>query len=140
MTTRTTRFPLLRGGALAAVAASAILAACESRLPTAAEVEKMDVAAVEQRVLFESGTEYYVDGVRTTPEQARNLAPDAIRSVRALKASVKAGVDPSSVPSRIEISTMRAGLPSKTPLRASGARDGSRSPPTSRPRSGTPTR
>ncbi|HYD51164.1 MAG TPA: M56 family metallopeptidase [Gemmatimonadaceae bacterium] len=105
MTARTTRYPLARGGALATLALAAALVACESRMPTAAEVEKMDVAAVEGRVLIDrSGTEYYVDGVKTTPEMARNLAPESIASVSVLKPKTRAG-EPPSTASRIDITT-----------------------------------
>lgn len=119
MTTRSTRFPLARGGALGALALAAILVACESKLPTAAEVEKMDVADVEQRVVFDnvSGTQYYVDGVETTPEMARNLSPEEIESVRVMKATMKSEADASTAPSRIDIVTKKAAqagmLPSK---------------------------
>jgi hypothetical protein len=119
MTTRTSRFPILRGGALAALASAAVLAACESKLPTAAEVEKMDVAAVEGRLLVEkmTGTDYFVDGVKITPDQARNLPPESIESVRVLKATMKNPADAAKAPSRIEITTKGAVLPSKVALK-----------------------
>lgn len=56
--------------AAAAVAALAVLGACQADLPTAAEVESMDVAAVEKRVelvpglkLANENTVYFLDGV-----------------------------------------------------------------------------
>jgi beta-lactamase regulating signal transducer with metallopeptidase domain len=83
------RLKLLRGAALAVLGGSALLAACETRMPTAAEIEKMDVAAAEtgaQRLSLlsfgENGkVEYRIDGVVADAEAARALAPDDIAHI-----------------------------------------------------------
>ena len=113
MTSATSRFPLARGTALVALTAVALLAACEARVPTATEVEKMDVAAFEQRAagvkLADGPTEYYVDGVKVTPEMARNLLPEKIASVRMMKPTLRddaTEAERAAAPARVEISIM----------------------------------
>jgi outer membrane receptor protein involved in Fe transport len=65
------------------------LAACEPSLPTAGEIEAMDVAALETgaqqlRILSleaEGETVYTIDGVTATAEEARALGGEAIAQV-----------------------------------------------------------
>lgn len=116
MTAATSRFPFVRGTALVALTAVALLAACEARVPTAAEVEKMDVATFEKRasgVKIDAGpTEYYVDGVRVTPEMARNLSPESIEYVAMLKPTLRddaTEADRAAAPARVEIRMMAPG-------------------------------
>ena len=93
MTSRPTRFPFARGIALAAVAGLAVLAACESKLPTSAEIERMDLAAAEHgareaafvHAVGDSAALYTVDGVRVTAEQAHALPADKILSIEIRK-------------------------------------------------------
>jgi hypothetical protein len=93
MTTRRTRFAALRTAPLLAVVVVASLAACEARLPTSAEVEKMDVAGAERalaasplrRTFGDSVTAYYIDGRRATPAQMDALGSARIASIEVRK-------------------------------------------------------
>ena len=111
MTTGRTRFAIARriGGGL--FAAAMIVTACSKELPTAAEVEKMDVAAFEKRAavvkIGDGPTEYYVDGVRVTPEMARNVQPESIASVSVLRPTMRddaTDAQRAAAPARVEIS------------------------------------
>lgn len=89
MTSRPSRHPYARGAALAALAGLAILAACEAKLPTSAEIEQMDLSAAEHsareaafvRVVSDSTAVFRVDGVRVTAEQAHTLPADRIAAI-----------------------------------------------------------
>lgn len=93
MTTRFPRFTPLRSVGYAAVAGALVLAACEKALPSAAEVEQMDVAAAEagaQRAGFvvlkdDPHTTYMVDGVEVSPAEARALNPEQIAAIEVSK-------------------------------------------------------
>ncbi|HEV2130395.1 MAG TPA: M56 family metallopeptidase [Longimicrobiaceae bacterium] len=94
MTRRLPRFALVRTAALSVLGSATLLAACETRMPTAAEVETMDVAAVEtqaQRLRLvtpeEGNVIYMVDGVQVSAEEARALAGDRIAKLEVLRAS-----------------------------------------------------
>ena len=107
ITTAPRRFALVRGGAIAALAIAALAAACDTPLPTDAEVKDMDVASAERAAvrlwkLDSSATApvYVVDGVRTSALVARKLAADSIQSVEVVKGGEK---------SEIRISTDRSG-------------------------------
>jgi len=125
MTTGRTRFALARriGGGL--FAAAMIVTACSKELPTAAEVEKMDVALAEKRAaaltLLDTGaTRYLVDGRLVSKEVATSIGAEDIASVEVAKRSGKA-------PNEVRISrrnsrTTEAGLPDKTPVSTSGVR------------------
>lgn len=78
-----TRLALALGLTLAAV-----LAACESTLPTTAEVEQMDVARTEQRlkVRDDSMVRYFVDGRQVTASEARAVPAESITTVRVMRA------------------------------------------------------
>lgn len=70
-----------------ALGSVALLAACESQIPTAAEVATMNVAALEQRVgvllpaSSDVSTRYFIDGVASTREAATALTPDQIATI-----------------------------------------------------------
>ncbi len=88
MTTRFPRFTPLRSVAYATVAGALVLAACEKALPSAAEIERMDVPAAEagaQRVgigtLDGANTSYTIDGRAATVAEAHALDPSKIASV-----------------------------------------------------------
>lgn len=90
MTPSRTRFTAVRVASLGAVAALAILAACEARLPTAAEISSMDVSAAEKAatavLLPGVGVyEYYVDGKPVTETVARALQASSISSINMSK-------------------------------------------------------
>ena len=107
MTPRTSRFTRARSIGLAAVAALAIVTACEARLPTSAEVQAMDVASAEKamvqsKLLDEraAGTVVYlVDGETVTAEKAHAIPADRIATMNVLKGARNAegGYGPSVV-------------------------------------------
>lgn len=88
-----TRHPLMRAGALGSVAVLAVLAACEAKVPTAAEVEAMDVAAAQRaaasaqvlgRTQMDSAV-FFVDGREVDASTAKGLAPSQIATVQVWK-------------------------------------------------------
>ena len=85
MTSQRPRFPFARGGALAALTLAAALAACEANIPTAAEVDKADVASIEKVAgrtgAGIEGATYIVDSVVVSREQARGIASAKIAAV-----------------------------------------------------------
>jgi hypothetical protein len=85
MNARLPRFARLRASLLGVLALAALAGACESPLPTTAEVEQMDVAAAEARVVgltavHAGGDEvkYFVDGKQVTREEAHALTSERI--------------------------------------------------------------
>jgi hypothetical protein len=111
MTTRLPRHAALRGGVLAAVAALFVAAACEMELPTAAQIEALDVAAAEAQAanvgLAHPGAEprYFVDGIAVLRDDAHALPPDRIARIEIVRARL--GEDASSR-DRIQIFTTDA--------------------------------
>lgn len=99
-----TRLALALGLTLAAV-----LAACESTLPTTAEVEQMDVAQTERRlkVRDDSTVRYYVDGRQVTASEARAVPAESITTVRVMRADQGDGANEI----RVETGMQRAGAP-----------------------------
>ncbi len=64
----------------------ALLAACESQIPTATEVAAMDVTELEQQVgqllpTAANGSRYFIDGVESTREAATALSADQIATI-----------------------------------------------------------
>ena len=91
------RFTRVRSGALCAAAALALLAACEAKVPTSAEIQSMDAASAEKSALGtglidarDGGPDFYVNGVAVTAAQAHAIAAGDIASVNVEK-GVKAG-------------------------------------------------
>jgi beta-lactamase regulating signal transducer with metallopeptidase domain len=87
------RRPLLRAGALGTAAALALLAACEAKMPTAAEVDAMDVASAQraatgvrmlQKSQMDSAT-FFVDGRQVDARTANALTPDQIATINVSK-------------------------------------------------------
>jgi TonB-dependent SusC/RagA subfamily outer membrane receptor len=97
MTTPAPRHRGARASALAAIATLALVTACESQLPTAAEVERMDVAALEARTAVgmpgaPSGpTYFFVDGRQLTEAEAKALPAGKITAIEVVKAAKGAG-------------------------------------------------
>src|SRR5207245_2563840 len=92
MKPHTPRFALLRGGAAVAIAVAGLLAACEAKMPTAADIQKMDVASAEKSAsalriakLVDSTTRYIIDSVSVTAAQARALPAESIATVGVAK-------------------------------------------------------
>ncbi|MEJ7809469.1 MAG: M56 family metallopeptidase [Gemmatimonadaceae bacterium] len=109
MTTQRSRFLPLRGGALAALTAVSILAACEARLPTAGEVARMDVAAAEGRARSaalvapgDSQAVYLIDGVQVSADTAHALAPERIAGIEVRRSTAP------GAPAEVRISTRSA--------------------------------
>ncbi|MES2179413.1 MAG: M56 family metallopeptidase [Gemmatimonadota bacterium] len=84
-----TRFLVARTASLAAIAALAIVAACEARLPTSAEVSTMDVASLEKsaqgQALIGDSVIYKVNGLDASAADARKLKASEIASVEIVK-------------------------------------------------------
>lgn len=87
------RFTLVRTGALGAIAMLSIVMACEARLPTSAEVDKMDVASAEKAVVqakLLDGKEaqnvvYKIDGVVVTAAVAHAMSAKHVASISVSK-------------------------------------------------------
>jgi hypothetical protein len=105
-----TRFALVRTATLGAIAGLSILVACEARLPTSAEVEKMDVASAEKalvqsKMLAEKETGnvvYTVDGRTVSAAEAHAMASNRIASVNVRK---EAGKDDGKVYTYVNVRT-----------------------------------
>lgn len=93
MTTRPSRFPLLRGSMLGVLALTAILAACEAAIPTSADVKKMDVTSLETKIRsanmdFGADADYFVNGKAVPAAEAKAIAPDKIAAIRVMKSDI----------------------------------------------------
>ena len=91
----TPRNRTLRTGVLCATAALALVAACEARVPTSAEIQAMDVASAE-RSAMKSGlidavhggpTQFYVNGAKVSAAEAHSIAPNDIATVDVQRAA-----------------------------------------------------
>lgn len=111
MTEHAQRRVLVRTGVLAASAIVLVLGACEAELPTAAELDAMDVAAIEEELPLarQSGEPVYrIDGVLSDAAAAHALAPDEIASIAVMKQPLRTdGVVEAPV---ISIETRRAAV------------------------------
>ena len=84
---------LLRAGALGAAAALALLAACEAKVPTAAQIDAMNVESVEQgaqqaKMIDEKrmgSTTFLVNGVKVDARTAHGIAANQIATVNIRK-------------------------------------------------------
>lgn len=87
MTNPFPRFAGLRATLLGALAVALVAAACETPMPTTAEVEAMDVAAAERRAvpLLQDVDAYYVDGRQVSRAEAQALAPEQIARIEVRK-------------------------------------------------------
>jgi TonB-dependent SusC/RagA subfamily outer membrane receptor len=98
MIPETRSFPRARGLVLGALALTAVLAACEASMPTAADVKQMDVASLEknaQKVGFDglANADYFINGKPATSEEVHALGPEKIATINVIKkAMVKDGV------------------------------------------------
>ena len=118
MTMRLPRYARLRASLFGVVATAALASACETPLPTSAEIERMDVADVEARaseLALASGgsTTYIVDGKQVTAEEARALDGDRIERIEVTRAATAA---PGTRSGKIQIFT------ALTPSDSSGRR------------------
>ncbi|MDQ2666282.1 MAG: TonB-dependent receptor plug domain-containing protein [Gemmatimonadota bacterium] len=115
MTYRTSRFTLARTIGFAAVAGLAVLAACEAKLPTSAEVQSMDVASAEKAMVQfkvvddrSANIDYIVDGVTVTAEKAHAIPAKQIASVNVMKATPATPADSSRMRTVVRINTIGA--------------------------------
>jgi hypothetical protein len=87
MNVRIPRFAPARAGLLGVLAMGALVAACETALPTAAEVQHMDVRAAETRaaqfqmVADSARMIFIVDGKHVSAEEARALSAGRIARI-----------------------------------------------------------
>lgn len=98
MSTRFSRLAALRAAIFGALGTAALLAACGTELPSAAEIDQMDVAAVEtqaQRLMLvrtdQEGITYFLDGVEISAEEARAVAGDRIAGIEVLRSAGEEG-------------------------------------------------
>lgn len=107
MTMRLPRYARLRASLFGVLATAALASACETPLPSSAEIETMDVADVEARageLALSSGgtTTYFVDGKQVTAEEARAVGGDRIERIEVTRAAMAASRTPGGA-GRIEI-------------------------------------
>jgi beta-lactamase regulating signal transducer with metallopeptidase domain len=101
MRTHRSRFTLVRTGTLSVVAGLLVLAACEAKVPTAADIASMDVASAQKNAA-EAGflrtpsgdrTDFFVNGMRVTADQARGMEAKNIGSIEVVKSELAGGRD-----------------------------------------------
>ena len=90
-----------RAAAFGVASALLVLAACEAKLPTSAEIASMDVASAQRnaseagfmRTPGNSRTDYFVNGVAVSPEQATVLDAQNIGSIEIVRSARSDGRD-----------------------------------------------
>jgi hypothetical protein len=90
-----------RGLVLGAIGGLLVIAACETRLPTAADVAQMDVASAQRsaaqaglvRTPASNSTDFFVNGAKVTADEARALEAKIIGSIEVVKSEQPAGRD-----------------------------------------------
>jgi beta-lactamase regulating signal transducer with metallopeptidase domain len=87
MTRPLSRFGALRGSAFAALALGAFAAACDTRLPTEAELSAMNVSAAESRArpMLSGPASYFIDERAATAAEAHALTPEQIAQIEVRK-------------------------------------------------------
>jgi hypothetical protein len=90
MTARPARFLAARQLSAALIGAAALITACGAELPTAADLQGMDVAKAEQRIgqairLDSAQTEYLVNGKVVEARIARGVSADSIATINVRK-------------------------------------------------------
>lgn len=90
MTSKPLRYPLVRALSTGGLASLALLAACEAKLPTADEMDRMTASTATQaagRVAFvtASNMRFFVDDKPTTAIIANAIVPDSIGSINVIK-------------------------------------------------------
>jgi TonB-dependent SusC/RagA subfamily outer membrane receptor len=94
MTARPTRFLAARRASALLIGSAAVLAACGAELPTATELQGMDVAKAESRIgravrLDSANTVYIVNGQKVASGTARGIAADSIVTINVRKTGAK---------------------------------------------------
>ena len=85
MTSRPSRFAYARRIGSGLVATVALITACESKLPTSAEVERMDVSSAERAIVGTGSVRYVVDGTPVSEAVAKAISAEHITSVAVTK-------------------------------------------------------
>jgi hypothetical protein len=108
------KFGRIRAGLATLIGAAAVLAACEAKEPTAADVDAMTGASAEKTahqfgVLrdADTGVVYVVDSVRVSPETARRLGSGEILTMKVRR-------DPNAAP-EVDITTQHADIVRRRP-------------------------
>jgi beta-lactamase regulating signal transducer with metallopeptidase domain len=106
------KYARLRAGVVGALGAAALLAACEAKMPTSAEVEAMDVGGAERRLALvlpkdNSISAYLVDRKEVPREVALALKAEDITAVEVVR--------PMGEPAKLVISTRNAPLAEPRP-------------------------
>ena len=104
----TTRLSVVRTGAAFAAAGLLLLAACEARVPTSAEIDRMDVdgavSAAQRTGMLDAAhganANFYVNGVKVTAAEAHAITPNDIASI-----DVQKGTD-AAAPADVRIVTV----------------------------------
>lgn len=91
MTSKPLRYPLVRALSTGGLASLALLAACEAKLPTADEMDRMTASTATQaagRLAFVTASDmrFFVDDKPTTAIIANAIVPDSIGSINVTKA------------------------------------------------------
>lgn len=94
MTARPARFLVARRASALLVSGAALLAACGAELPTATELEGMDVAKAESRIgkvvqIDSANTRYIVNGKLVASTQARGISADSIATIEVQRGTGK---------------------------------------------------
>ena len=96
MTPKRLRYPLIRILGTGAMASLAVLAACEAKLPTSDEMDKMTAssataAAGRVAMIDTAKVFYYVDGVKVNKVEADKIMAEAIASVNVIQKGAQSG-------------------------------------------------
>ena len=96
MTPQRLRYPLVRVLATGAMASLAVLAACEAKLPTSDEMDRMTAssataAAGRVAMIDTAKVFYYVDGVKVNKVEADKIMAEAIASVNVIQKGAQSG-------------------------------------------------
>jgi beta-lactamase regulating signal transducer with metallopeptidase domain len=95
------RYAKTWGAAVITLGAALTFVACEAKVPTAADISAMDVASA-QRSASEAGfmrtpsndrTDFFINGVRVSADQARALEARKIGSIEVVKSELPSGRD-----------------------------------------------
>ena len=123
MTPKRLRYPLLRALATGAMASLAVLAACEAKLPTSDEVDRMTASSAAAAASFVTMIDtaqvlYYVNNMVVSKADAEKIAAERIASVNVIQKGTAAG-------GQVRIVTREA---SGIPAAAGYAKDSASSP------------
>ncbi len=102
----------LRTASYVAIIATIAIAACESHVPTAADISGLDAASAQKdaaRILSVTVPTYYVDGVHVSDEKAKSIAADSIGAITVSRSTEPGG-------QQIRIMTVQALGKDGTPL------------------------